>query len=153
VAIWESSIPYIEAEHHAVVSLPCGAPWLDVTPDANGPIGKRLFLPDNGATYGFGNRERALNRTRKRFVDDPLLDELFRLADEYTAFEHAIDVNIGETTRLRKDEADFHRRNHKSRASIQLQLAMKYTLPRAPCFCRSGRRLKSCHRKADGFKT
>ena len=147
-AIWDSSFPYIEAEHHAVYAPPNNGTWLDLTPDPDGPRWKRLFLADDAAIYHFDKRNRGLANIRKTLVDDPLLDELFRLADEHTAFTNAIIPNVGEIKTLTPTEAEYDRRNKQRRMAIQWQLAMKYTPRQALCFCSSGRKFKSCHGKA-----
>ena len=53
-SLWEWPGAFIEAEHHAVYEPLTGPPRLDITPCNRGSR-RRLFLPDDSATYDFEN--------------------------------------------------------------------------------------------------
>jgi hypothetical protein len=84
-ALWEWPGAFIEAEHHAVYEPPTGPPWLDVTPCNRGSR-RRLFLPDDSATYDFENEGVLRNNVRLALSDDPLIEELFKAAQKRSAF-------------------------------------------------------------------
>jgi hypothetical protein len=84
-SLWEWPEAFIEAEHHAVYEPLTGPPWLDITPCDRGSR-RRLFLPDDSATYDFENEGVLRDNVRLAFSDDPLIEELFKAARKRSAF-------------------------------------------------------------------
>ena len=147
-AIWEWPHVFIEAEHHAVYVPPTGSPWIDITPDESlPPATHRFFLPDDTAVYNFDKRGRGLNNVRKALVDDPLIQDHFRLADERREMVDAVAPSVGEEVTLRGSAAELYRQNQDRAKVVQLHLTMKYTSPDALCPCGSGSQFKRCHGK------
>lgn len=153
---WEISVwpaVFIEAVHHAVYESPAGPPWLDITPPtkAEGNQERRLFLPDDSATYDFANPSVRRDNIRKALASDPMIEESLGLAAELAAIMNRI-PGIGMVT---VEGADAERVKFIAERSSYLrrQLALKYTPYDAPCFCGSRQRFKRCHgsykRKSD----
>lgn len=142
-AIWEWPKVYIEAEHHAVYEPPPGPPWIDITPSALPEIRRRLFLPDDSATYDYENEGLRRDNRRLAVANDPLVQELFRFAARRNEMLNAI-PGIGMVT-LEGEAAERLQRNQRDQDAVELQLAMKYTPQGAPCFCGSGQKFKRCH--------
>ncbi len=88
--IWGWPRVFVEAEHHAVYAPPGGAPWLDLSPSAMPGITRRLFLPDDTATYDFENEGIRRDNVRLAIADDPLVHQFFRLAEERNDILNAI---------------------------------------------------------------
>jgi hypothetical protein len=78
-AIWEWPHVFIEAEHHAVYEPPDGSPARDITPCAKSNH-RRLFLPDDAATYDYVHEGFRRDNVRLALSDDPLINELFLAA-------------------------------------------------------------------------
>ena len=142
-AIWEWPNVFIEAEHHAVYEPPGGPPWLDISPAPQPEIARRLFLPDDTATYDFKDEGIRRDNVRRALTDDPLIQEFFRLAEERTTILNGV-PGIGVVT-LEGAGAERFQRNQQRSAEIQFQLAIKYTPQGAPCPCGSGLKFKRCH--------
>ena len=89
-AIWEWPGVYIEAEHHAVYQPPSGPSWVDVTPSSTPGESRRLFLPDDAATYD--NCAKALRRDNERrpLTNDPHVREFCELAAERTRIMNTV---------------------------------------------------------------
>ena len=128
---------------HAVYEPLSGPPWLDISPATQPPADRRLFLLDDDATYDFENEGLRRDNVRRALSSDPLVLEFFRLAEERNAILNAI-PGVGMVS-LAGDAAERFQRNQQRTASIQLQLAMKYTPQGAPCPCGSGQKFKRCH--------
>jgi hypothetical protein len=86
-ALWEWPGVYFEAEHHAVYAPSDSASFVDITPSESG-ITKRLFVPDDKATYDFANEGVLRDNLRFALVEDPLIDELFKAAARRSAFKN-----------------------------------------------------------------
>ncbi len=141
--IWEWPRVFIEAEHHAVYEPPTGPPWLDISPAAQPPATRRLFLSDDAATYAIENEDTRRDNVRRALTDDPLVQEFFRLAEERNAILNAI-PGVGKVT-LQGEAATRFQRNHQRAAEIEFQLALKNSPQGAPCPCGSGLKFKRCH--------
>jgi hypothetical protein len=89
-SIWEWPHVYIEAEHHAVYEPPAGSPWKDITPAPSAEIRHPLFLPDNDATYDFESEGILRDNKRLALNDDPLIQELFAVAEKRVAILNSI---------------------------------------------------------------
>ena|ERR1035441_961606 len=147
-SIWECAHVYLEAENHAVYQAEADSPLLDITPSALPDITRRLFLPDDTATYDFENEGIRRDNVRMALADDPMVLEFFRLAQERNAILNGI-PGIG-TVAIEGDAAERFQRNHERATLVELQLGMKYTPQGAPCFCGSGKKFKRC--PSSGFK-
>jgi len=88
-ALWEWPGVYFEAEHHAVYVPPDGSSFFDITPSEFG-VTKRLFVPDDTATYDFANEGVLRDNLRFALVEDPLIDELFKAAARRVAFKNEL---------------------------------------------------------------
>jgi hypothetical protein len=142
-ALWEWPRVYVEAEHHAVYEPSTGPPWKDITPSALPHISRRLFLPDDTAVYDYANEGIRRENVRIAVAGDPLITELFRLAEERNAILNAI-PGVGEVT-LEGDTAVRFQHIREQQARVEFQLAMNYTPQNAPCPCGSGQKFKRCH--------
>jgi hypothetical protein len=106
-ALWEWPAVFIEAEHHAIYEPPVGSPWRDITPCLDNSK-KRLFLPDDSATYDFENEGIRQDNHRLAISDDPLIEEFFKAAKKRSAFFNdlpgvgAISINASESRELEK---------------------------------------------------
>ena len=141
-AIWEWTGTFFEAEHHAVHDPENGPPWVDVTPGDPGEY-RRLFLPDNKATYDFANSRTRHRNIRKAIGVDPLIEEFIAIAAERETVLSEINglgkvVVVGDLAeRIESVQSRF--------AEVYSRLAVKYSGPHDPCFCGSGRKFKHCH--------
>jgi hypothetical protein len=142
-SIWEWPRVYVEAEHHAVYEPPAGPPWIDITPCAYPGNKRRLFLPDDTAIYDYENEGVRKDNRRLAIVNDPLVQEFFRLAQEHNEILNTV-PGIGLVT-LEGDAALRYQCNRQQHALIEYQLNMKYTPQGAACFCGSGQKFKRCH--------
>ena len=142
-AIWEWPGVFIEAEHHAVYEPPAGPPWLDISPAEEPPVARRLFLPDDDATYDFQNEGNRRDNVRSALTQDPLVNEFIRLAKERNEILNAI-PGVGLIT-LEGVAAERFQRNQEQADLIQRQLAIRYSPQGAPCHCGSGKKFKRCH--------
>ena len=88
-ALWEWPGVYFEAEHHAVYVPSDSSRFVDITPSEFG-ITKRLFVPDDAATYDFANEGVLRDNLRFALVDDPLIDELFKASARRAAFKNGL---------------------------------------------------------------
>ena len=88
-AIWEWPRVFVEAEHHAVFDPGSGRPWIDLTPCPNGSL-RRLFLPDDAATYDFEDEGFRRDNVRLALSDDPDIQTLFKAAERRTRFWNEI---------------------------------------------------------------
>jgi len=145
-AIWEWPHVFIEAEHHAVYVPPEGPPWADISPSAMPDVTRRLFLPDDTATYDFENEGIRRDNVRRPLADDPLILRFLDLNHEMNSIMNTI-PGVGRVT-LSGDAAVRYQRNVHEAALIEMQLLMKYTSQNAPCFCGSGQKFKRCHGQA-----
>jgi hypothetical protein len=108
-ALWEWSRVFIEAEHHAVYESVAGPPWLDLTPCLRGSH-RRLFLPDDSATYNFNDEGFRRDNIRVALSDDPDIEELFKASKRRSAFYNQlpgvgqIHISISEARELEKIE-------------------------------------------------
>jgi hypothetical protein len=88
-ALWEWPGLYFEAEHHAVYVTPDDSRFVDITPSEFG-LTKRLFVPDDAATYDFDNEGILRDNLRFALIDDPLIDDLFKAAARRVAFKNGL---------------------------------------------------------------
>jgi hypothetical protein len=88
-SIWEWPKVFVEAEHHAVYEAPAGSPWRDITP-CERRSAKRLFLPDDTATYDFENEGILRENKRLALSDDPLIEDLFVASKRRIAFLNSL---------------------------------------------------------------
>jgi hypothetical protein len=141
-AIWEWPRVFVEAEHHAVYEPANGPPWVDITPSTF-PEVRRLFLPDDTATYDFENEGILRDNIRLALSDDPLIQQFFNAAKDRLAILNAI-PGIGQVS---ADALTAARLSAIEREQTRLivALGMKYTSQGAPCFCGSGQKFKRCH--------
>jgi hypothetical protein len=113
-AVWEWPGVFLEAEHHAVYVRPDSS-FVDITPCEFGT--RRLFVPDDSATYDFENEGVLRDNLRYSLVDDPLVDELFKVAAKRAAFKNElpgvgeINLPVSEAKALEKLERRFARAN------------------------------------------
>jgi hypothetical protein len=141
--IWEWPRVFVEAEHHAVYEPPTGPPWIDITPSALPEIRRRLFLPDDSATYSFDNEGVLRDNQRLALCADPLIQQFFAAASEKARIMNsipgvdAVSVDAETATRLSAVEGHVQR--------LVCELAMKHTPQNTPCFCGSGKKFKRCH--------
>lgn len=143
-AIWIWPRVFIEAEHHAVYAPPGGAPWRDITP-GDQAVRRRLFLPDDSATYGDADRGAWRDNIRVALADDPLVVEMFTCMEARTRVWRAEPaVSSAQSLAAFGDLQAAELAQH----FVQLRLAMKYTRPNDPCFCGGGRRFRACHGRA-----
>lgn len=140
--IWEWTGIFLEAEHHAVYDPGDGGEFVDVTPAQDGET-KRLFLPDNNATYDFDNEGTRIDNTRFSLRKDPLIDAFFAAARERTAFLNTV-PGFGTFT-LAGDMAEQYERLDMTMARLQAQIFRKYAGPNSLCICGSGKKFKRCH--------
>lgn len=142
-SIWEWPNVYVEAEHHAVYESPTGPPWLDITPSALSEVRRRLFLPDDTATYDFQNEGTLRDNKRMALNDDPLIQDFLAVAEEKAAILNSIPgvgaIYVDEETDNKLKAAE------RKREGLLLMLAMKYTPRNERCFCGSGQKFKYCH--------
>jgi hypothetical protein len=142
-AIWTWPRVFIEAEHHAVYVPPDGQPWQDVTPAEDPETKRRLFLPDDTATYDFKNEGVRRDNVRMALSDDPLIPAFFAAAEERSRIWNSIPgvgkVQVPPAIAMKLQDAGF------AVAGAMYPLATKYLQPNDPCFCGSGRRFKRCH--------
>ena len=142
-SIWEWPNAFIRTEHHAVYEPPTGPPWVDITPAETPDVRRRLFLSDDTATYDFENEGIRRDEHFKTLVDDPAVQEYFRLAREKNEIMNSI-PGVGLVS-LQGDQARQFQQNQHQTAMIEMQLLMKYTPQNAPCFCGGGEKFKRCH--------
>ena len=142
-AIWEWPHVFVEAENHAVYEPPTGLPWVDISPPVVPEVTRRLFLPDDTATYDFATEGIRRDNVRMPLAADPLILEFFRIFEERNAILNAI-PGIGMVA-IEGDAAERFQRNIEQGELMELHLGMKYTPQNAPCFCRSGKKFKRCH--------
>lgn len=149
-SIWERPRVFIEAEHHAVYEPATGPPWRDITPCVLPEVRRRLFLPDDTAVYNYENEGIRRDNRRLALVDDPLVQEFFRLAEDRNEILNSI-PGIGEVA-IEGEAAERYQQNMARGAEIEFHFGMKYTPQGAPCFCGSGQKFKRCHgdRQAPG---
>jgi hypothetical protein len=88
-ALWEWPQVFIEAEHHAVFDPGGECSWRDVTP-CQQRNRRRLFLPDDSATYDFSNEGFRRENIRFALCDDPLIQTLFKAARRRSAFYNGL---------------------------------------------------------------
>jgi SEC-C motif len=142
-AIWEWPGVFVEAEHHAVYEPPEGPPWLDITPSPEPQIRRRLFLPDNAASYDFDNEGVLRDNIRLAPSNDPLIHQFFAASAERSRILNTVPgvgtISLDATTAARLSAVE----NEKAR--LFLSLAMKYTPQSARCFCGSDKKFKRCH--------
>jgi hypothetical protein len=146
-ALWIWPHVFIEAEHHVVYRPADGGAWRDVTPPDQPSTKRRLFLPDPSATYredmGAGRRD----NIRLALCDDPMVGEIFAAAELRTRIWRSApgaDAASEAATLAALEAAEF------AQSRAQVRLAMKYTPPRAACFCGSGRMFRGCHGRVTG---
>lgn len=147
-AIWEWPRVYIEAEHHAVYQPPGGLPWVDVTPSSHPEITRRLFLPDDAATYDYENEGILRDNHRVALSDDPLIEDFFKAARARVEIMNSLPgvgaIEVDPATAGRLAALD----------NLQQQqvfgLVMKFTPQNARCFCGSGEKFKRCHGQRRG---
>lgn len=147
-AIWVWPHVFIEAEHHAVYAPPDGGAWRDLTPGPTADLKRRLFLPHPAAAYDEGEgREGRRDNVRMALCDDPMVAEIFAAAEMRTRIWRSVQATggAGEAATLAALEVAEFAQSH-----AQVRLAMKYTPPKAPCFCGSGRMFRKCHGRATG---
>jgi hypothetical protein len=144
-AIWEWPNAFLRAEHHAVYEPPSGSPWFDITPSESSTVTRRLFLPDDSATYDFQNEGFRRNDKFIGLVADPLVYEYFQLTTERNEILNSI-PGVGMVS-LTDDAARRFQTNAHQIMMAEMQLAMNYTPQNAPCFCGSGAKFKHCHGK------
>ena len=142
-AIWTWPHVLLEAEHHAVYEPPPGGDWRDITPARDPSIKRRLFLPDDTATYDFENEGVRKDNIRLALSNEPLIADFIAAAEERARIYNSIpgigQVTTGAAILARIRAAEY------AQAQAQFQLAMKHTGPNDPCFCESGRKFKRCH--------
>ncbi|MBI1199937.1 MAG: hypothetical protein GC203_18920 [Phenylobacterium sp.] len=140
-AIWIWPRVFVEAEHHAVFAPASGAAWRDITPAGPG-VRRRLFLPDDTATYDLADPRGRRDNIRLALSGDPLVAEMFAGMEARTRIWRS---NPGADAA--DDMAEFGRLQSAELAQgyAQSRLAMKYAQPNDPCVCGSGRRFKACH--------
>jgi len=88
-AIWEWPRVFVEAEHHAVYSPGSGTLWIDLTPCQQGNS-RRLFLPDDNATYDFEDEGFRRDNVRLALSDDPDVRNLFKTARRRSDFYNGL---------------------------------------------------------------
>jgi hypothetical protein len=93
-ALWEWPQVFIEAEHHAVYEPAGGPPWVDLTPCLRGSR-RRLFLPDDTATYDFQDEGFRRDNVRIALSDDPDIEEFFKAGKRRSAFYNEL-PGVGE---------------------------------------------------------
>ena len=142
-AVWEWPKVFIEAEAHAVYDPGDGAPWMDITPGQNPDHKRRLFIPDDSATYDFESEGVRRDNIRKAIAKDKLVDEFLLAAGERAKVYDSI-PGIGRVT---PDAATRQKLENVERhcAGLMLQLAEKYLGPNEPCLCGSGKKFRKCH--------
>jgi hypothetical protein len=150
-SIWEWPHVYVEAEHHAIYEPPGGGTPRDITPSADPQVTRRLFLPDDSATYDFENEGVLRDNRRLALVDDPLVREFFAAAEKRLAILNSIPgvgtVEVDPNVALALQAAEMEL------AGIVHRLGMKYTPQNARCFCGSGEKFKRCcGRPRKGFR-
>lgn len=141
-AIWEWPGVYIEAEHHAVYEPPSGPPWVDVTPSSTPAERRRLFLPDDTATYK--NCAKALRRDNERrpLTNDPHVREFCELAAERTRIMNTVGGFGLVAVPANKAREIFYIERRMS--LLQEDLVQRFTPRNARCPCGSGRKFKVC---------
>ena len=107
-ALWEWPGVFIEAEHHAVYEPLSGPPWRDVTPCSR-KSSRRLFLPDDNATYNFQDEGFRRDNIRLALANDPLIEVFFKAARRRSAFYNdlpgmAITLHASEDKEMQKVE-------------------------------------------------
>jgi hypothetical protein len=108
-ALWEWPRVFIEAEHHAVYESSTGPPWLDLTPCLRASR-RRLFLPDNTATYDFNDEGFRRDNIRIALSDDPDIEDLFKASKRRSSFYNQlpgvgqIELSTSESRELEKIE-------------------------------------------------
>jgi hypothetical protein len=75
-AIWEWPNAFLRVEHHAVYEPSSGQCWIDITPSELLTVSRRLFLPDDRASYSFENEGFRRNDYFKGMVSDPLVYDI-----------------------------------------------------------------------------
>jgi hypothetical protein len=93
-AIWEWPQVIVEAEHHAVFDPGTGEPWQDITPCNLGHT-RRLFLPDDCATYDFTNEGYRRGNVQLALSDDPDIATLIKAVRRRTQFYNGL-PGVGE---------------------------------------------------------
>ena len=144
-AIWEWPNAFLRAEHHAVYEPPSGPPWFDITPSELLTVTRRLFLPDDSATYDFQSEGFRRNDKFVGLVADPLVYEYFQLTTQRNEILNSI-PGVGVVSLTDDAAKRFHANAHQIMIA-EMQLAMNYTPQNAPCFCGSGSKFKHCHGK------
>jgi len=142
-AIWEWAGVLVEGEHHAVYAPPGGTEWRDITPSQNPTIQRRLFLPDQDATYDFENEGVRRDNVRLAISDSPAVALMLETAAERSRILNSIPgigvVSTDLATMQRLDALEDRQRE------LEYQIAMTHTPPTVQCFCRSGKVFKVCH--------
>jgi hypothetical protein len=147
-AIWEWPRVFLEGEHHAVYEPPSGPPWVDITPFQVAGMTRRLFLPDDAATYDFENEGVRKDNARLALSDDPLIGQFFNVGRARHDLMNsipgigAVSVSGSVGNKIASIEAEQIR--------LYVDLAMKYTQQNARCFCGSGTKFKRCHGQSRG---
>lgn len=142
-SIWEWPRVYIEAEHHAVYEPRAGLPLVDLTPPHDREVRRRLFLPDDTATYDFENEGVLRDNKRMALTDDPLVREFFAASEERVRILNSI-PGVGKVS-IDPETADALNKAEIAVARLTERLGSKYTSQNARCFCGSGQKFKRCH--------
>lgn len=142
-AIWEWPHVLIEAEHHAVYESPDDHRFVDISPPATPEITRRLFLPDDAATYDFEHEGVRRDNVRRALVEDSLVREFIQAAEERNAILNSV-PGVGVVS-LTGETAKRYQSNIHRATLIEMQLLMRFTPQGAPCFCGSGVKFKRCH--------
>lgn len=141
-ALWEWPGVYIEAEHHAVYEPPSGPPWIDVTPSSTPGESRRLFIPDDSATYEDGENALRRDNERRPLTHNPNVREFCQLAAERTAIMNT----VGGYGLVSVSGAKAQRLLLIQRRMLALQedLVTRFTPRNSRCPCGSGRKFKVC---------
>ncbi|MHB8655617.1 MAG: SEC-C domain-containing protein [Terriglobia bacterium] len=142
-SIWEWPRVYVEAEHHAVYEPAHGGRWLDITPSAYPEIMRRLFLPDDSATYDFESEGIRKDNVRLALNSDREIQEFFEAAAKRNEILNRV-PGVG-VVRLEDYDAAELEAVESRLTGLLLNLAMRYTTQNERCFCGSGQKFKRCH--------